>query len=213
MNGFSGRFPTAPQPLPDDPRSATMELGTKIRAGGFAIVVLKIVIYGITFAVILAFAGAIVALSMAVAPEAAKSSGLSSLAVALSGLALAGGVVYLAEKLVNLGKGAGQMMFDLIVEKYKQHQLETGIKIGRERGREEGLAEGREEGLEQGRQEAREQARQEAREQARQEAREHGRASRAWYERQQAAFRAGLPFDEPPPFYDPEAHANGADAG
>ena len=173
----------------------------------------------------MAFGGAIVALSLAVAPEAAKSSGLSSLAVALSGLAVAGGVVYLAEKLFNLGKGAGQMMFDLIVEKYKQRQLETGIKIGRERGREEGLAEGRAEGLEQGREQGleqgreegleqgREQGRQEAREQARREAREQGRASRAWYERQQAALRAGLPFDEPPPFYDPEAHANGADAG
>ena len=182
-----------------------MEPGTKIRAGGFAIVVLKIVIYGITFAVILAFAGAIVALSLAVAPAAAKSNGLSSLAVALSGLAVAGGVVYLAEKLVNLGKGAGQMMFDLIVEKYKQHQRETGIKIGRERGREEGLAEGREQGLEQGREQGLEQGRQEAR--------EHGRATRAWYERQQAALRAGLPFDEPPPLYDPEAHANGAEGG
>ena len=26
----------------------------------------------------------------------------------------------------------------------------------------------------------------------------------AWYERQQAALRAGRPFDEPPPGYDPE---------
>ena len=185
MNGFSGRFPPAPQPLPDGLRSATMGPGTKIRAGGFAIVVLKIVIYGITFAVILAFAGAIVALSLAVAPAAAKSSGLARLAVALSGLAVAGGVVYLAEKLVNLGKGAGQMMFDLIVEKYKQHQRETGRKQGRA----------------------------EARAEARERAREHNRATRAWYERQQSALRAGLPFDEPPPFYDPEAHANGADAG
>ena len=97
------------------------------------------------------------------------------------------------------------MMFDLIVEKYKQHQLETGIKIGRKQGREEGLVEG----LEQGREQGLEQGREEAREQAR----EQGRATRAWYERQQAAFRAGLPFDEPPPLYDPEAHANGADAG
>ena len=113
-------------------------------------------------------------MSLAVAPAAAKSNGLSSLAVALSGLAVAGGVVYLAEKLVNLGKGAGQMMFDLIVEKYKQHQRETGIKIGRE---------------------------------------ERQRAWEGWYERQQAALRAGLPFDEPPPFYDPEAHANGAEGG
>ena len=133
----------------------------------------------------MAFGGAIVALSLAVAPAAAKSSGLSSLAVALSGLALAGGVVYLAEKLFNTGKGVGQMVLELVVERYKQHQLETGRKQGRA----------------------------EARAEARERAREHNRATRAWYERQQAALRAGLPFDEPPPLYDPEAHANGAEGG
>lgn len=37
------------------------------------------------------------------------------------------------------------------------------------------------------------------------------REVRDWYERQQAAFRAGLPFDEPPPGYAPDTHANGAD--
>ena len=137
----------------------------------------------------MAFGGAIVALSLAVAPEAAKSSGLARLAVALSGLAVAGGVVYLAEKLFNTGKGVGQMVLELVVERYKQHQLETGRKQGRA------------------------EAQAEARAEARERAREHNRATRAWYERQQAAWRAGLPFDEPPPYYDPEAHANGADAG
>ena len=136
-------------------------------------------------------------MSLAVAPEAAKSSGLARLAVALSGLAVAGGVVYLAEKLFNTGKGVGQMVLELVVERYKQHQLETGRKQGRAEGRVEGRAE----------------AQAEARAEARERAREHNRATRAWYERQQAALRAGLPFDEPPPFYDPEAHANGADAG
>ena len=157
----------------------------KIRAGGIAITILKIIVYGITFTVIMAFGGAIVALSLAVAPEAAKSSGLARLAVALSGLAVAGGVVYLAEKLFNTGKGVGQMVLELVVERYKQHQLETGRKQGRA----------------------------EAEAEARERERAHNRATRAWYERQQAAWRAGLPFDEPPPFYDPEAHANGADAG
>ena len=145
----------------------------------------------------MAFGGAIVALSLAVAPEAAKSSGLARLAVALSGLAVAGGVVYLAEKLFNTGKGVGQMVLELVVERYKQHQLETG----RKQGRAEGLVEGRAE------------AQAEARAEARERARAHNRATRAWYERQQAALRAGLPFDEPPPYYDPEAHTNGADAG
>ena len=37
------------------------------------------------------------------------------------------------------------------------------------------------------------------------------REVRDWYERQQAAFRAGLPFDEPPPGYAPDSPANGAD--
>ena len=132
-------------------------------------------------------------MSLAVAPEAAKSSGMARLAVALSGLAVAGGVVYLAEKLFNTGKGVGQMVLELVVERYKQHQLETGRKQGRAEGRAEAQAE--------------------ARAEARERERAHDRATRAWYERQQAAWRAGLPFDEPPPYYDPEAHANGTDAG
>ena len=68
------------------------------------------------------------------------------------------------------------MVLEMITEKFKQHQLEAGIKIGEERGREQ-----------------------------------ERRATNAWYERQQAAFRAGLPFDEPPPGYAPDSHANGAD--
>ena len=121
------------------------------------------------------------------------------LAVILSGLAVAGGVVYLTEKLVNTAKGVIKMVLEVLTEKFKQHEREAGIKIGEERGREQGRAEGLAEGLEEGL------------EQGRQEAREQDRATRAWYERQQAAFRAGLPFDEPPPVYNPEAHANGAD--
>ena len=39
------------------------------------------------------------------------------------------------------------------------------------------------------------------------------REVRDWYERQQAAFRAGIPFDEPPPVYFTDTHANGADGG
>ena len=66
------------------------------------------------------------------------------------------------------------MVFELVVEKYKQNQREAGIKIGRQ---------------------------------------ETQREVRAWYERQQAALRAGLPFDEPPPGYSPETPANGKDAG
>ena len=38
-----------------------------------------------------------------------------------------------------------------------------------------------------------------AREEGKEEAREERRLWQAWYERQQAAFREGKPFDEPPP--------------
>ena len=142
----------------------------------------------------MSIAAVIAGISLIVAPAAAKSTALSVLAVALGGLAVAGGVVYLAEKLINLAKGVGIMVFDLVVEKYRQHRLETGIKIGREKG----LREGQEIGRQEGRAAAREEQR---------------RAVNAWYERQQAALQAGLPFDEPPPGYSPDAHPNGKDAG
>ena len=131
-------------------------------------------------------------MSLAVAPDAAKSNGWSVLAVILGGLAVAGGVVYLSEKLINTGKGGGKMVLEVITEKFKQHEREAGIKvgikIGEERGEERGLERGREEGRE-----------------------ERQRAWEGWSERREAAFRAGLPFDEPPPGYDPDSHANGAE--
>ena len=77
------------------------------------------------------------------------------------------------------------MVFELIVEKYKEHRFDAGRKTGRE----EGLLEGREEGLLEGRG-------------------ERQREWQAWYERQQAALRAGQPFDEPPPGYHPADHNN-----
>ena len=160
------------------------------RPGGDTIVAVKIIIYILTFAIVMVIAAIIVGVSLAVAPAAAKSTGLSVLAVALGGLAVTGGVIYLAEKLINLTKGVVSMVFDLVVEKYKQHRLEAGIKIGIQQGQEIGRKEGRAEARE-----------------------EQQRAVRAWYERQQAALRAGLPFDEPPPGYSPETHANGQDAG
>ena len=157
---------------------------------GDTILAVKIIVYTLTFGVILAIAGAIAALSLAVAPAVAKSNGWSILAVILSGLAVAGGVVYLTEKLVNTAKGVIKMVLEVLTEKFKQHEREVGIKIGREEGRAEGLEQGREE--------------------ARERAREHDRATRAWYARQQAAIQAGQPFDEPPPVYFAD---NGADGG
>ena len=90
------------------------------------------------------------------------------------------------------------MVFETITEKFKQYERGVGIKIGRKQGREEGRAEGRGLGRAEGLAEGRE---------------ERQQATNAWYERQQAAFRAGLPFDEPPPGYDPDSHANGAGGG
>ena len=114
------------------------------------------------------------------------------------------------------------MMFELVVEKYKQSQREAGIKIGLAKGLEEGqeiglakgLEEGQEIGLAKGLEEGQEiglaKGLEEGQEIGRQESE---REVRAWYERQQAALRAGLPFDEPPPGYSPETSANGKDAG
>ena len=156
--------------MPPQPAKINLTGGFTTRSGGATIVAVKIIIYILTFAVVLVIAAAIVGVSLAVAPAAAKSTGLSVLAVALGGLAVTGGVIYLAEKLINLTKGVVSMVFDLVVEKYKQHRLEAGIKIGIQQGQEIGRKEGRAEARE-----------------------EQRRAVRAWYERQQAALRAGLP--------------------
>jgi hypothetical protein len=55
------------------------------------------------------------------------------LAIALGGLAVAGGVVHLAEKLINLAKGVAFMLAELTVEKFKKRERD----IGREEGRKE----------------------------------------------------------------------------
>ena len=94
------------------------------------------------------------------------------------------------------------MVFEWVVEKYKQRRFEAGIKIGWERG----YVQGRAEGLELARQENLEKRRE-------QERQEKQRQTFSWYARRQAAFRAGLPFDEPPPGYDPDSHTNGAGSG
>ena len=170
--------------------------------GGDTIVAVKIIVYTLTFAVILALAGAIAWLSLAVAPAAAKSNGWSVLAVILGGLAVAGGVVYLSEKLINTGKGGGQMVLEVITEKFKQHEREAGIKVGIKIGEERGLERGREEGRGLGREEGLAEGRE-----------ERQRAWEGWSERREAAFRAGLPFDEPPPGYASDSPANDAGGG
>ena len=105
---------------------------------------------------------------------------MALLAISLGGLGIAGGVIYLAEKLINLAKGVGFMLAELIVEKFKKHERE----VGRQEGLQEGLQVGRREGEQVGQQVGREEER---------------RQWQDWYERQQAAQRAGQPFTEPPP--------------
>ena len=136
-------------------------------------------------------AGAIAALSIAIAPVPARQDGLTILAIGLGGLAVAGGIIYLAEKLINLFKGVALMLFEIIAEKYKEHRYEVGMKEGIAVGKEEGIAMGKEEGIAVGMEEER-------------------RAWQAWYERQQAALRAGQPFNEPPPGYSPTDNRNGS---
>ena len=89
---------------------------------------------------VIAIALAIAALSLSVAPAAAKSTFLGKIAIILGGLAVTGGVVYLAEKLINLAKEVSYLVAEIIVERYKKSRLEAGIKIGLEQGRQEAAA-------------------------------------------------------------------------
>ena len=166
----------------------------KIHPGGATIKIVKIIVYIATFAVVIAIAVAIAALSLSVAPAAAKSTFLGKVAIILGGFAVTGGVIYLAEKLINVIKEVGNLVTEIIVEKYKKTQLEAGIKIGIEQGveigREQGVEIGREQGVEIGREQERQ-------------------AWQGWYQRQEAAHREGRPFNEPPPGYSPDA--NGQD--
>ena len=140
-------------PLPHSGRETGQEAVT--------IIAVRVTVYLFTFAAVIGIAAAIAWLSLVVAPLDPKQDGLTWLAVALGGLAVAGGVVYLAEKLFNLAKGVAFMLAEILVEKFKKRERE----IGRE---------------------------------------ENQQAWLAWYRRQQAALRKGVPFDEPPPGHDAE---------
>ena len=120
----------------------------------------KIVCYVGAGLLVLATAVSIAVLSAVVAPGTATESLSGLTIVSLGGLAIAGGIVYLAEKLINLGKGVAKVVSEIIIEKFKKAERAAGREEGRE---------------------------------------ESHRQWMAWYERQQAALRAGQPFDEPPP--------------
>ena len=89
------------------------------------------------------------------------------------------------------------MVAKMIVEKFKKHEREVGMRIGWEKGHQEGRKEGYQEGLQESRQEGYQAGRQEVRQQW-----------QDWYERQQAALRAGQPFTEPPPGYSDNGGGN-----
>lgn len=103
------------------------------QAGDDTIQTVRIIIYSAAFAIVIGIGAAIALLSLSVAPADARTSGLTMLAVGLGGLGVAGGVVYLAEKLINLAKGVAFMLAELIVEKFKKRERA----IGREEGRAE----------------------------------------------------------------------------
>ena len=85
----------------------------------------RITVYLFTFAAVIGIAAAISWLSIIVAPLETKQRSLTLLALALGGLGVAGGVVYLAEKLINLAKGVAFMLAEIIVERFKRREREV----------------------------------------------------------------------------------------
>ena len=120
----------------------------------------KILCYVGAGVLVLATAVGIAVLSAVVAPGTATESLSGLIIVSLGGLAIAGGIVYLAEKLINLSKEVAKVVSEIIIEKFKKAERAAGREEGREESHQQWMA---------------------------------------WYERQQAALRAGQPFDEPPP--------------
>ena len=100
-------------------------------SAGVKIIAVRIIVYFTTFSAVIGLAAAIAALSIVVAAPQQKSDGLTLLAIALGGLGVAGGVVYLGEKLVNLAKELAHMVAEYIVEKYKRHRWKQGRKAER----------------------------------------------------------------------------------
>ena len=104
---------------------------TQGRTGDDTIQAVKILVYVTAFAAVIAVAVAIALLSVIVAPLNAQRDGLTLLAVALGGLAVAGGIIYLVEKLIYLAKEVAFMVARYIVEKYEKHRFDSGVKVGR----------------------------------------------------------------------------------
>ena len=117
-----------------------LQLCQTMTAGGGTIRAVRITIYLLAFAAVTGIAVAVAWLSIVVAPIEPKQHGLTLLAIALGGLGVAGGIVYLAEKLINLAKGVAFMLAEIIVEKFKKREREIGEQIGRGNERQAWLA-------------------------------------------------------------------------
>ena len=90
----------------------------------------KIVCYVGAGVLVLATAVGIAVLSAVVAPGTATESLSGLTIVSLGGLAIAGGIVYLAEKLINLGKGVAKVVSEIIIEKFKKAERAAGARGG-----------------------------------------------------------------------------------
>lgn len=100
----------------------------------------KIVCYVGAGVLVLATAVGIAVLSAVVAPGTATESLSGLTIVSLGGLAIAGGIVYLAEKLINLGKGVAKVVSEIIIEKFKKAERAAGREEGREESHRQWMA-------------------------------------------------------------------------
>ncbi len=100
----------------------------------------KIVCYVGAGLLVLATAVGIAVLSAVVAPGTATESLSGLTIVSLGGLAIAGGIVYLAEKLINLGKEVAKVVSEIIIEKFKKAERAAGREEGREESHRQWMA-------------------------------------------------------------------------
>ena len=91
----------------------------------------KIICYVGAAILVIATAVAIAILSVVVAPSGATEDWSGLAIVSLGGLAIAGGIVYLGEKLINLSIGVAKVVSEIIIEKFKKAERAAGRAEGR----------------------------------------------------------------------------------
>ena len=105
---------------------------------------------------------------------------------------VSGGAAFI---ITMVAEGVGGL-YMLLIPKVREGIREEGKAEGREEGKAEGRVEGKAEGRVEGKAEGRVEGKAEGRDEG---AAEERRKWMAWLARREAAERAGLPFDEPPP--------------